>query len=43
MLLFAHGNSKADDRFVRIGYRDWKHVTGKGGGLDKHHNDKTNA
>lgn len=37
---FAHGNSKADDRFVRIGYRDWKHATGKGGGLDKHHSSK---
>ncbi len=37
---FAHGNSKADDRFLRTGYSDWKHISEKGGALDKHHSSK---
>ena len=31
--LFAHGSSKAEDRFVTLGYRNWKHASGKGGFL----------
>ena len=33
---FAHGCSKAEDTFISIGYRDWKHATGRGGALTKH-------
>ena len=28
---FAHGSSKAEDRFVTLGYRDWKHASGQTG------------
>ncbi len=34
--LFAHGSSKAEDRFVSRGYSDWKHATGNRGGFQKH-------
>ena len=35
---FAHGSSKAEDRFVCLGYNDWKHATGKGEAFLKHDN-----
>ena len=38
--LFAHGSNKAEDRFVTIGYRDWKHAIGKGGAFVKHNTSK---
>ena len=30
------GSHRAEDSFIKIGYRDWKHATGKTGGLVKH-------
>ena len=33
---FAHASSKAEDRFVTLGYRDWKHAGAKGGAFAKH-------
>ena len=33
---FALGNGRAEDTFTSIGYKDWKHATGKNGRLIKH-------
>ena len=33
---FAHGSDKAENNFTSIGYKDWKHTTGKDGALVKH-------
>ena len=31
-----HGSSKAEDRFVTLRYKDWKHASGKGERFFKH-------
>lgn len=36
---FAHG-SRAEDRFLTHGYKDWKHATGQGGSFLKHDRSK---
>ena len=33
---FALGSGRAEDTFTTIGYKDWKHATGKNGALIKH-------
>ena len=32
------GTGRAEEAFTQIGYRDWKHATGKQGMLQKHNN-----
>lgn len=39
--LFAHASNKAEDRFVSIGFRDWKHAGGKSGAFAKHNCSKS--
>ena len=38
---FCGSGSRADDFLTHLGYRDWKHATGKQGILEKHNNCKS--
>ncbi len=38
--LFGHESNKAEERFVTLGYRDWKHAGGNDGAFAKHHTSK---
>ena len=38
---FSHASNKAEDRFVTLGFRDWKHAGGKGGAFAKHNTSKS--
>ena len=40
--LFGHESNKAEERFVTLGYRDWKHAGGNDGAFAKHHTSKNN-